>query len=221
MKNVFRFLFLDFFTLKTTIKSIMFFILFMLIGIFSNNSAMAIAMIFVPILIFSSYPFAVADKYRLDTLYLSLPLTRRHIVLGRYIFCVLLVVTSLVAGVLMMAVMNLRGSVIDILQETIQFSFICFFYVLIYSIQAPLWFRFGYVKTQAVALIPYILVGFAIPALFLFSKNTGGSSGMQILNSFTDRMANSYAVSIFLGLIILMLCISFVISLKVYEGRDF
>ncbi|SEO99782.1 ABC-2 transporter permease [Amycolatopsis saalfeldensis] len=107
----------------------------------------------------ASYPFQVSDKAKLETLYAVLPVTRRSLLLGRYLWSLAIFVCYSVVG---MAASLVSAHVQNIafagpaVAEVLAISWAAF--ALNISIQYPLYVRFGYLRAGLLGTILPIAV---------------------------------------------------------------
>lgn len=103
--------------------------------------------------------FAADERGRLDTLYSTLPVTRRSVVLGRYAALVVLyLVVAAVATVLAVLISLLRGQEVapEVLVPVNLGSFA--FYCLALSVQLPFFFALGYTRARPLVYLPVVVV---------------------------------------------------------------
>ncbi len=114
----------------------------------------------------SSNPFAADERGRLDTLYSTLPLSRRSVVVGRYIaLLVLYIVVALLGTVAALVVLLVQHETIDAqLLVTVNAVSISFFAVAL-AVQLPFFFSVGFTRARLMTFIPgTLLVGGAVLA---------------------------------------------------------
>lgn len=162
MNRTLAFAKLDYLTVKPylTLKSFAILLaLFVFLSIGTGGTSMMIGMLMMYGTIYATYPFAVGDKNGIDTLYATLPLKKRNIVTGRYIFALCLnLLVGAVAFALSAILMGVTGKVFD-LRETLATILICFFvFGILEAVQLPIYFKLGYAKAKFLAYLP--LVGF-------------------------------------------------------------
>jgi len=111
----------------------------------------------------ASNPFATDERGRLDTLYGTLPLTRRSVVAGRYLALVVLyVVVALLASIAAIVVQLNQGQAVDfrLLGEANVISVLM--YAIALAVQLPFFFSLGFTRARAMTFIPSaLLVGCA------------------------------------------------------------
>jgi ABC-type transport system involved in multi-copper enzyme maturation permease subunit len=122
-----------------------------------SDATFLVTMGAVYVALMASYPFAVAEKNDLDTLYATLPLSRRGFVAGRYLFAGLLfVVTELVMTALAVALGAATGRSVAGDAVTTMLAVCAAAYATVVAIQFPVFCRTGYTRARLVALLPFL-----------------------------------------------------------------
>jgi hypothetical protein len=115
----------------------------------------------------ASYPFIISERAHLDTLYAVLPLTRRSLVLGRYVWALApFVATAGVAIPVSLLFARLENVPLGgyVLADVVAVSWALF--ALNISIQFPLFVRFGFTRAGMLGTtVPIIMVAFLLVAL--------------------------------------------------------
>lgn len=160
MTNVLKMAKLDFFTIKSQLFSylslaiiiLMFEFIGSTIAILCVTGAWFVAMM-------STTVFATQEKNNLDRLYGSVSISLNDIVLGRYVF----VFFNYFAAFLLIIVLNFgfalyRNTSVGVLDIMLGFSLSFLVFSVITGIQMPMFFKMGYTKARAWALIPFSVV---------------------------------------------------------------
>ncbi|MCV2392693.1 ABC-2 transporter permease [Actinotalea sp. M2MS4P-6] len=124
-------------------------------------SALVMAVVFATFL--AAYPFAVADKNDLDTLYGMLPVARRAVVVGRLVFSLGLFAAALAyGGVATAALATLMHRPLTaedaVMVVTISFAI----FALMAALQFPFYWAFGYTKARAASFVPLFALAFGV-----------------------------------------------------------
>ena len=161
-----------------------------------------------------------SDKY-----ILSLPVTRKDVVLSKYILAVVSTVIGAVLGVVLtiiiVQIMNMVRSseLINLNYESLLSTAFggMFGIALIQSIQIPSIYKWGAEKgrIQMFVLI-FLLILLILGASFLFTK-----IGFNIDMSNIESFLNKFGILILVGLIIIMYSISYKISYKIFSHKDY
>lgn len=168
-------------------------------------SAVMVAMI-------CSYTFSVAEKNDLNRLYGLLPVDRKDIVTGRYLFTALLGVAAIAVSLLLNAVILtfLKAQfTFDEMQVGIASAIILYF--VLTAVQLPGFFKFGAIKGKFFSFLPLIglfFIGFIIDAI----KADDASSGLVKAIRYSPHGLLAFAVL----LAVLLYAISIGISQKIY-----
>lgn len=175
MNKTLSFAKLDYITIKPymTIKNLAIIILVMgYMGyILGQQSVIGFVMMYG--VIYASYPFAVGDKNGIDTLYTTMPLGKKNIVIGRYIFALSLnMLFGVLALVLSGVISMFLGKGVNWKEELLTILVCFIFCSIVTAIQLPIYFKLGYAKARTVALLPLIgIPGFAVIAAKLIGKD--------------------------------------------------
>lgn len=171
---------------------------------------------------------------------LTLPLSRRDIVLGRYAAIVTLGLIGMAVGfagalvsMACIGAMGIGGEVGDAFafepgMLSVMAVVSCFTLLIgsvVASVVTPLYFRLG--QTRATQILPTIIVLlFVIPVVILGNSGMldGGIPGMELLSGALEALDTPAGMAV--GCVILVvlsavaLCISAAVSLKLYEKRE-
>lgn len=188
-------------------------VLFVL-GLFVINMSKSVDALFLVIFLLFlplwQYPFAAYDKCSL--LYLSLPQKKSDIVLGRYLLAVLGIVFAFILSAcigLICDPQSVKNGDMFLIA-----SVSTLFIAVLISIQAPIFFKFGYMRSRIFAFLSLGiiagLIGFALPEAVV---------GKDI--SSVMEMAKSPLIPVILLIIsAIIVVVSYCISLAVFEKRE-
>lgn len=224
MNRTLSFAKLDYITIKPylTLKNMFIFLfLFAFIGYGTGEPTLMISMLMMYSTIYASYPFAVGDKNGIDTLYATLPIAKRNIVMGRYIFSLCLniivgVVTLVISAILMTALRKGFDW-----EETFITILICFaLFSILEAVQLPIYFKLGYAKAKFLAYLPLAAFPAAVMALSAF---VGKGSFLPFIESmFLWIQINSLLAIILIAIIwVLIMLFSGLLSYGFYKKREF
>jgi len=212
---------LDFLTVKPYCRFILLLLaLGFLFGIGNKEPYIIPPMFMIWALFFAAYPFSIGEKNSLDKLYGTFSLKRRDIVAGRYMF-------SLVGSVLFMAVSVVivflsavfikKNIEIEQLFLVVCIGFLIFSVVI--SFQVPVFFKLGYNKAKLLTYLPLMAIAFIVPMAELIPANsTIGRLFNEIGKIIEERTYLAYVM--LLGVSIIVLYISYIISRSIYEKKD-
>ena len=219
MKNLLAFVKLDFMSIKAylTIKNL---ILLMCVSAWlyytSDSSMIIIAIIMMFTYTYSSYPFMVGEKNGIDALYSTLPITRKSVVAGRYIFILILdmfaIIFSCAVSCIIQTVMRRELDIKEIIMSALV---ILAAYILCQIIQAPIYFKVGYSKAKFFGYLPLICF-YAIVLSFNFFFKNKVTSLMEIITANQGLMTVLLVV-----LIAVLMYLSCKLSMRFYKKRNF
>jgi hypothetical protein len=136
------------------------------LGITMDDPAAVLPMSVVYAVLAASYPFAIADKNDLDTLYAVLPLRRSALVVGRYLYSLVVFTAATVAGgavAMGIAVATDRVPTPTDAALLLAVSFLVFGGMV--AVQYPLYLRLGYMRSRLVANLPFMALLAGVLAL--------------------------------------------------------
>lgn len=174
--------------------------------------------------LFSTNPFAVEEKGDLNRLYLTLPMKRRTIVNGRYALSLMLFACGVLLGLAMMPLANLISNSkwypdYKWILALVSFSFLL--YGLVSLFMYPMLFKMGYQKGKFWGY--YLPIGcncLIYIVIMQYDMIVGG--GMTIFKMLVYAADHILAVSVgMFALGALMMGISYALSVRTYERREF
>ena len=160
MNKVLKFAFLDFRLLKPYLKSLLTVPLIGIVMGIVSKSAMSMSVYFLTgLLLVISYPFTISEKNGLDMLYSTLPLDRKTVVRGRYLFVLILGISGIPASLLFSALLSGASGEKFILGETAAMLLLMAGLLsAAAALQYPIYFKYGYTKGRFPALIPLLVI---------------------------------------------------------------
>lgn len=222
MNTIFRFVCLDFRTIKPFRKSIYILILTpIVIGIALKSTSVLAGIFMMEFTIIMSYPFSIGEKNGLDVFYATLPLRRRSVVIGRYAFALIMEIVGVISVFLISILMSIIFKDINTDIQEILFS-LCVLFVIfaaVISLQYPLFFKLGYNRARIAAYIPLL----AIFLLVMFVVNIQGKSASSSNpNTFgTALSAKPYLIgALLVGTGVLLFALSCALACAWYEKRE-
>jgi len=209
---------LDLHTVKAYKKSMYPLVLVAVVmAFFYRNATVFGSILMMGLVIFASFPFAVAEKNGIDTLYATLALTRRGVVAGRYAFAAFLGLAGIAVNLLLSAVaIGLSRTEMTMGEAALVIGVMASLYVLVVACQYPIYFRWGYTKGKLRAYVPLLLFPLAIG----LSGNLGLEGELnRILTVLSENPALLFAAV--LGEALVLLTLSCALSGRLYEKREF
>lgn len=205
---------LDIDLLKPYIKTIGFIIIIPIIFAAINRSitsGISFAMCFMAMT--SNYTFSIAEKNDVNRLYGILPVKKSELVVGKYIFMLLLGLITLMVSLLVQPfVLQSLGVEITLKDGMIAGYSGAILYAIYICIQLPGYYKFGSIKGRAFMYIP--IVGFLV-TLLSFSKMK--LSSVSWISNVLDNPV-LLAIIVLLFTIILSL-ISICISIQILKNK--
>lgn len=177
----------------------------------SGFTAAAVAVTYILVVTSAAYD----DKNKADIMLNSLPVKRSDIVFAKYLSVFIYAAIGIIAYILASAgakVLMLPVRVYSVTLET--FVGGLFAIILLNSIYFPVFFKFGYMKSRIVNFILFFVFFFGVQAVaeFKFTRNI-----MLMLDSLPDFEI----ASIIMGIGVVILIISYALSLWFYKNREF
>lgn len=175
----------------------------------------------IPIVMVISAPviglyFSVYEKNNLSMLYGILPLGRFHVVLGRYLYALgVVVVNGIVAGILAYFVSLFLNVGMSYLEFSAFLSGAFFYFCLFIAVDFPLYFRLPFSKVYVISNLPFYLVG--VGGALLLRRFGLLTQLSQISQYFT---AHQYLIWVGIGLGVVLLIISCPLAYLMYQRAE-
>jgi ABC-type transport system involved in multi-copper enzyme maturation permease subunit len=165
---------------------------------------------------------ACEEKNRGDILLNSLPLSRKAVVLAKYITLVLLfLVASLFYYILYLAI-NAAGISLRAYPITIEGLLIAFLAVaFMNSVYFPFYFKLGYIKSRMLFFVVFLAAFAGIAAISNYLAAHQGEPWVRQMLNFFAALPQPAAIVLLVGFSLLILLISYGISLYFYTRREF
>ncbi len=217
MNNALKLVKLDLSLIKPYSKSLLIVLLAPLIVIYSMQDIVSgIIFCMSMMAMTSNYTFSIAEKNDLNRLYGLIPVTKKDIVTGRYIFSATAgILTALMGLVLNIIVLTMTNHKITLEDTTVAISVGLLMYFFFTAIQLPGFFKFGAIKGRFISFIPFI-------GLFFVSVIAKGVDPETLSKLPTIAVLNNayafFVVSILLDII--FYGISMGVTLKMYEKME-
>ena len=192
-----------------------------MVGSETGETSVIVGMCMIYGVIFASYPFVIGEKSALDTLYSTLPVSKKSIVAGRYLFSVLLNLATLVMSCLISFItISILGKEFNLITNVLS-ALVCFvLFTLIVAIQLPIYFKFGYTKAKFLTYIPLM----AFPAATLIvSTSVDKNDLMPIVTGALAWIESNIllASALIAAFWVVFMLISAILSYRVYRKREF
>ena len=226
MNKLKSFVRLDFMTVKPyfTVRIMLIFtvLAFALTAITGNiSSAIGVGVMLGPM--FISFPFAVGEKTNMDALYVILSIGRKTVVLGRYVFALSLnicvVIFSFIfamAGLFTARAANFGNRAGEAFWLVILLAALV---AVIEAIQLPIFFKLGYAKAKFFSLVPFFVIMTGWSAFV--SMGITGEFMDNIAGFFTNTLGAAGIVASAVLILLLLIFVSYRLSLSFYKKREF
>lgn len=163
---------------------------------------------------------ALEDKNNSDKILISLPIKKSTIVLSKYAsiyvyaaFAILIYGVIYLIVKLVHAPLNVSFTFIGIMGAVTAVTLFC-------SISFPLIFKYGYLKSKMANMVIFFVFIFGGSGLYKFA-NSGQVSWNQRIIDFLSNASEPVAILLLLGLLLVILFLSYTVSLRFYTKREF
>ena len=215
MSNIWKSAKLDFSLVKPYVKTICFTMVLPVVFAAINRSLLtgiSFAMCFIAMT--TGYTFSITEKNSMERLYGILPIRKSDMVIGRYIFIIIMGLTALIFSLIAHPViLTILGESISIF-DYISAAVIGIFLFALYTVfQLPGYYKLGSIKGRVFMYIP--VAGFLI-TLLLITKTPVGESRLlfTVINSPALLMLSAVV------LVIAMYVISISVSIKILKNKE-
>ena len=215
MSNIWKSAKLDFSLVKPYVKTICFTMVLPVVFAAINRSLLtgiSFAMCFIAMT--TGYTFSITEKNSMERLYGILPIRKSDMVIGRYIFIIIMGLTALIFSLIAHPViLTILGESISIF-DYISAAVIGIFLFALYTVfQLPGYYKLGSIKGRVFMYIP--VAGFLI-TLLLITKSPVGESKLLF------TVINSPVLLMLLAVIfiIAMYVVSILVSIKILKNKE-
>lgn len=228
MSKLGAFVRLDFMTIKPyfTVKNLLIFAgIAVFLSAVNGTVDMSLGIGFMLGTLFISYPFTIGEKSNMDAFYITLSINRKTVVLGRYLFVMLLNFCCL-AFSFVFAVFGVFGAkAVGVLQNgggsalpiMLVFSGAM---ILVQAMQLPIYFRLGYAKAKFLSIVPFAVFMAGYFAFMSMAKENGVLAG---LSASLANISNNGVLTAVIAVLALLVAeyASYCLSLLAYKKREF
>lgn len=215
MNNALKATKLDFSLMKPYMKTLLFSLLFPIIMSAVNRSlvnGISFAMCFAGIT--AGYTFSITEKNGMERLYGILPISKKHMVIGRYLYtCTMGLLTLTISLIVHTIVLNMIGtavSSVDIITATIT-GFIMFSLYTVFLL--PGYYKYGSIKGRFFMFLP---VTAYLAVLFLSSKVDFENN--SVVSSIISNPL-IFLISVVLICIVAFL-LSIIVSIRILQNKE-
>ena len=215
MSNIWKSAKLDFSLVKPYVKTICFTMVLPVVFAAINRSLLtgiSFAMCFIAMT--TGYTFSITEKNSMERLYGILPIRKSDMVIGRYIFIIIMGLTALIFSLVAHPViLTILGETISIF-DYISAAVIGIFLFALYTVfQLPGYYKLGSIKGRVFMYIP--VAGFLI-TLLLITKIPVGESRLllTVINSLVRLMLSAVIF------VVAMYAVSILVSIQILKNKE-
>lgn len=217
MKDIKKIVNLDYISIKPyfTLKNLIIMIFLYLVYFFvTSNPLTANSAILIFSIVYSSYPFLIGEEAGIDSLYRIFGIKSEKVVLGRYVFALVLFIFALLISIVFSIIFSFFVETADIREFLATSLAYLLVYLVFISLKYPLYFKFGYKKAKSISALTFVLIGL-LSFLVMALKDS--------LNDLFIFMENNIFMTLLISLLLVLLIVfmSIKVSQKFYKKRDF
>lgn len=217
MKDIKKIVNLDYISIKPyfTLKNLIIMIFLYLVYFFvTSNPLTANSAILIFSIVYSSYPFLIGEEAGIDSLYRIFGIKSEKVVLGRYVFALVLFIFALLISIVFSIIFSFFVETADIREFLATSLAYLLVYLVFISLKYPLYFKFGYKKAKSISALTFVLIGL-LSFLVMALKDS--------LNDLFTFMENNIFMTLLISLLLVLLIVfmSIKVSQKFYKKRDF
>ena len=215
MNNIWKATKLDFSLIRPYVKTICFTMILPVVFAAINHSLLtgiSFAMCFIAMT--TGYTFSIPEKNSMERLYGILPIRKSDMVIGRYIFIIIMgaiaLIFSLVAHPIILLILGESVSILDFINAATTGIFLFALYTVF---QLPGYYKLGSIKGRVFMYIP--VAGFLI-TLLLITKIPVGKSMLFVTLINSPVLLIVFAIM----LVAVMYAISIWVSIKILKNKE-
>lgn len=165
--------------------------------------------------------FALDDKNKTDIMMNCLPVKRSTVVTSKYLSAFLFALSGTVAYIIIRRIMLLVGVSLDIVPVNFSGILAAFLSIsLMNAIYFPLLFKIGYTKAKVINMVIFFGFFFGVPAVINLVVSGADQRMENIVKIFEDNPDHVVGLLI-IALALIVLFVSWLLSVKLYGKRDF
>lgn len=209
---------LDFYAGKSTLKMTTFLLLFAIfIGAISKGPIYTMIFTMVFAVTSSGTIFSVHEKSHSDKLYGILPLKKSEMIMGRYLFALIIgTVYVVISGILGLVMSQIMEVSLDSFTFWATLMLALIYFSLAVGISYPIYLKFSFAKAYVFTMLPMYVIAVLILVL---TKRTNFISNLdKTIQFFTDSPTLIPIFGILIGL--LLLAISSLIANLIYTRKE-
>ncbi|WP_338448704.1 ABC-2 transporter permease [Niallia oryzisoli] len=162
---------------------------------------------------------ALEDKDNSDMILVSLPIKKNKIVLSKYVSIYIFAAYAILVYFIIALMANLFNLPLEVPITGMEILIALLAVTLFFSISFPLVFKYGYLKSKMVNLILFFIVVFGGTPIISNIMNDEKLS--QSVIEFIHQRSDTHLTILILIPLVLILVISYLLSLTFYKNREF
>ena len=187
----------------------------------TNTDGILIIMMTLGLGMFGMATFSYDETAKANKYILTFPLTKKEIVLSKYVLQFILTITGAILGMILSGIISLilgngNPNFIDLISIALGGIFGI---GLVESIQIPCFYKFGAEKGRIYMFIITIIVAFGAGAIITFGEKIVTNFSVNI--NFISNILETFFPLVLLVLILIEYFVSYKISYKIYSRKEF
>ena len=215
MSNIWKSVKLDFSLVRPYVKTICFTMVLPAVFAAINRSLLtgvSFAMCFIAMT--SGYTFSITEKNDMERLYSILPVRKSELVVGRYVFIIIMGLLALIFSLIAHPViLSSLGEAISAFDIACAAAAGIFLFALYTVFQLPGYYKFGSIKGRVFMYIP--VAGF-LATLFLVTKIPADNSAW-LITVLSSPVMLALLAAVF---VVIMYAVSILVSVKIVKGKE-
>lgn len=216
MKEIIGLTIKDCMTLKSYMKTIIFMIILFSVCMYINGDITSFMPVYIPLFfgILAMSSFSYDNLSKSDKYLLTFPVSKKDVVKARYLYVLLLTFVGSVLGLLLTIFIALINNKVNFDLESVLSTLlgaVCgiSIFQIFQILQIPIMYKFGAEKGRMIQIILVVALMVII------------SVAITMVNGFSLNMFEKYGVIIGFVAIVLLYVLSYKISCKIYEKKEF
>lgn len=211
MNNMLKIAKFDYQLLRPYTKSILFTMIVPVAFVVLNRSLLSgVSFAMCMIAMSASYPFAIEEKSGMERLYGFLPVSKKDLVMGRYVTSACVGLIALCFSIIVdSTVLVAMGESVSMNELLMIFLYGALMHSIYIGFQIPGYYKFGSIKGKSLVFIP--VLGFLIINLL------GDKIDLTFISSFLSHPINLCIIAF--GIIIIIYACSMIASIKITEHK--
>ncbi|NLY43545.1 MAG: ABC-2 transporter permease [Clostridiaceae bacterium] len=165
---------------------------------------------------------AYEDKNNSHIVINSLPVSRWEVVLAKYLSAIVFLTMGIVAYIIIKQIVVISGIPLKTYPITIEYLVSAVFsFSLMNAVYLPIFFKFGYMKSKMVNFILFFTFFFGGSTLVGFISDSRQKEWVSIIENNLNKLSPQSIAVIIISVSVILLAVSYGVSVKLYNGREF